>query len=247
MVYAIIPARGGSKGVPNKNIKLLGGYPLIAYTIAAAKMSRNISRVIVSTDSEQIALTARKYKAEVPFMRPVELAQDNSADIDFVLHSINWFKRNEGRIPDYMVHLRPTTPLRDPAVIDEAVQKIEACPEATSLRSGHPAAESPFKWFLLDEQGFFNGISPGYSNDSINTPRQAFADVYIPNGYVDILKMVFIEKSRLLHGNKMVGFVSPACVEVDNMEDFEFLEFELQKGNSLVFDYLKTNFPKENR
>ena len=246
MVYGIIPARGGSKDVPGKNIKLLGGYPLIAYTIAAAKMSKNISRVIVSTDSMEIASIAKKYGAEVPFMRPSELAGDKSLDIDFVLHAINWFQQHEDKIPDYIVHLRPTTPLRDPAIIDLAVQKIKTRTEATSLRSGHPSAESPFKWFLLDEQGFFKGILPGYSNDFINAPRQSFPAVYIPNGYVDVLKIAFIKKSNALHGDKMIGFVSPACVEVDSMEDFKFLEFELKKDASPVFGYLKANFTKEN-
>lgn len=246
MVYGIIPARGGSKGIPGKNIKLVAGYPLIAYTIAAAKMSKNISRIIVSTDSMEIASIAKKYGAEVPFMRPSELAGDKSLDIDFVLHAINWFQQYENKIPDYIVHLRPTTPLRDPAIIDQAVQKIKTCPESTSLRSGHPAAESPFKWFVLDEQGFFKGILPEYSNDFINAPRQSFPAVYIPDGYVDVLKAVFIKKSNALHGDKMIGFVSPACVEIDNIKDLEFLEFELKKGGSPVFGYLKSNFPKEN-
>ena len=246
MVYGLIPARAGSKGVSRKNIKLLGGYPLIAYTIAAAKMSKDISRVIVSTDSAQIASIATRYGAEVPFIRPAELAKDNSLDIDFVLHAIEWFRQNEDKVPDYIVHLRPTTPLRDPVIIDAAIQKIKSCPGATSLRSGHPSAESPFKWFLLDEQGFFKSILPGYSNDFINAPRQMFPTVYIPDGYVDILKSGFIVESHSLHGDKMAGFVSPVCIEVDSIDDFEYFEFELQKSHNPVFDYLKANFSKEN-
>lgn len=246
MVYGIVPARGGSKGIPGKNIKLLGGYPLIAYTIAASKMTKNISRTIVSTDSAEIASIAKKYGAEVPFLRPAELAGDKSPDIDFVLHVINWFQRNEKKIPEYLIHLRPTTPLRDPAVIVQAIEEIKNNAEATSLRSGHPASESPFKWFLRDAQGFFKGILPEYSNDFINLPRQSFPTVYIPDGYVDVLKTAFITESRTLHGNRVVGFVSPTCVEVDSVEEFEALEFELQKGGNTVFEYLKANFPKEN-
>jgi len=246
MIYGIIPARSGSKGVPGKNIKLLGGYPLITYTIAAAKMAKNISRTIVSTDSMEIASIAKKYGAEVPFLRPVELSGDKSPDIDFVIHAINWLQQNEKKTPDYLVHLRPTTPLRNPIIIDKAIQEIRSCVEATSLRSGHPAAESPFKWFFRDEQGFFKGILPEYSNDFINAPRQLFPTVYIPDGYVDVLKTSFIMESGTLHGNKMIGFVSPVCAEVDRTEDFEFLEFELKKGNEPVFEYLKAHFPKEN-
>ncbi len=246
MVYGIIPARGGSKGIPGKNIKSVGGYPLIAYSIAASKMTKNISRTIVSTDSEEIASVARKFGAEIPFIRPGELAGDKSPDIDFVMHAINWFQQNEKEIPDYFVHLRPTTPLRDPIIVNRAIEEIEGCAEATSLRSGHPASESPFKWFLRDAQGFFNGILPEYSNDHINAPRQSFPVVYIPDGYVDVLKTSFVTQTHTLHGDKMFGFISPVCVEVDSIEDFEFLEFELRNNNNPVFEYLKANFPKEN-
>lgn len=245
MIYGIIPARSGSKGVSGKNIKLLGGYPLIAYAIAAAKMAKNISRTIVSTDSAEIASIARKYGAEAPFLRPVEFSGDKSPDIDFVLHAINWFQENEKKALDYFVHLRPTTPLREPAIIDQAIQEIINCAEATSLRSGHPAAESPFKWFFRDEQGYFKGLLSGYSNDQINAPRQSFATVYIPDGYVDVLKVSFIRDSHSLYGNKMIGFISPVCTEVDTIKGFEFLEYELKNSNNPVYEYLNSNYPKE--
>jgi CMP-N,N'-diacetyllegionaminic acid synthase len=241
----IIPARGGSKGLPGKNIKLLNGYPLIAYSIAISKLVKDISRVVVSTDSLEIADIAKKYGAEVPFLRPAELAKDESPDIDFILHAVNWFKENENKIPDYIVHLRPTTPLRDPVIISRAIKKIKDNSFATSLRSAHPAAESPFKWFLRNEQGFFEGLSIERSNDDMNLPRQLFPIAYIPDGYVDILKTVFIINSQSLYGDKMLGFISPACTEVDSLEEFEFLEFELKKNKNPAFEYLKANFPKK--
>lgn len=245
MIYGIIPARGGSKGVPGKNIKLLGGYPLIAYAIAAAKLTNNISRTIVSTDSQDTAFIAKRYGAEVPFLRPPELAGDNSQDIEFLLHAINWFQQHEQKVPDYLVHLRPTTPLRDPINIDLAITEIMNNSCATALRSGHPASESPLKWFLRDDDGYFKGILSGYSNDQLNLPRQSFPLVYIPDGYVDVIKTSFILESNSMFGNKMIGFVSPPCSEVDTIEDFEFLEFELKKKSNPVFEYLKTNFPEE--
>lgn len=241
-VYAIIPARGGSKGIPGKNIKPLAGYPLIAYSIAAAKLSKNVSRTIVSTDSQEIVEIAKRYGGEVPFFRPAELAQDKSTDLEFVVHAINWFRENEGKVPNYLVHLRPTTPLRDPVIIDQAIDEIRQKKVATSLRSGHPASESPFKWFLRDPEGFFSGIIPGYTNDQLNNPRQSFPDVYIPDGYVDVLKTSFISSSHLLHGDRMIGFPCPHCVEVDSIKDFEFLDFEMKKNGSPVFNYLKENF-----
>lgn len=246
MTYGIIPARSGSKGVPGKNIKLLDGYPLIAYSIIASKLAKNIARTIVSTDSPEISLIAKKYGAEIPFLRPAELATDKSQDIEFVLHAIGWFKQNEQKIPDHLVHLRPTTPLRNPMIIDQAIAQIKSDNDSTSLRSGHSASESPFKWFLRDDKGYFKGILPEYSNDQINLPRQSFPIVYIPDGYVDVLKTSFITGSHQLHGNKMIGFISPYCREIDTIEDFETLEFELTKNYNPVFEYLKTHFPKEN-
>ena len=239
----MIPARGGSKGIPKKNIRLLGGYPLIAYSIIAAVMSKEIERVIVSTDSEEIAGIARYYGAEVPFLRPAQYASDESPDSEWVLHLINWLDENEGRAPEFLVHLRPTTPLREPAVIDSAIAEIRNRPEATSLRSGHPAPESPFKWCLRDGEGYFTGILPEYSNEYTNKPRQLFPEVYIPDGHVDILKTSFIREYRILHGEKTIGFISPVCHEIDTFEDFEFLQFELARKGSPLYNYLKINFP----
>ncbi len=113
-VIAIIPARSGSKSVTDKNIKLLSGHPLIAYSIVAAKLSKEIKRVVVSTDSEEYAEIAKKYGAEVPFIRPEIYSKDSSTDRDFFIHAMNWFKDNENTLPEYWVQLRPTTPLRNP-------------------------------------------------------------------------------------------------------------------------------------
>jgi len=221
----------------------LGGYPLIAYSIVAAVMSEEIGRVIVSTDSKEIAGISRYYGAQVPFLRPSQYARDKSPDSEWVLHVINWFEESEGWVPEFLVHLRPTTPLREPTVIDSAIVEIRNQPEATSLRSGHLAPESPFKWFVRDNEGYFKGILPEYSSEYLNRPRQFFPDVYIPDGYVDILKTSFIRESGLLHGEKMIGFISPACHEVDTIEDFEFLQFELERKGSPLYNYLKINFP----
>jgi len=242
---ALIPARGGSKGVPGKNIKPLGGYPLISYSIAAARMSQEIDRVIVSTDSKEIAEISRRFGAEVPFFRPAQYAQDQSPDADFVIHALDWFEKNEGETPEYLVHLRPTTPFRDPAVVDEGIRQTRRSVAANSMRSAHPAGESPFKWFLLNEQGNFTGIFSGYSNDSLNDPRQGFPQVYIPNGYVDVLRASFVRSAGKIHGDNMRGFVTPVCSEVDTQEDFAYLEYELSRTFSPVLEFLKTHYPLE--
>ena len=237
---AYIPVRGGSKGVPKKNIHPLGGFPLIAFSIAVAKLSKNIERVIVSTDSNEIAEVAVLYGAEVPFIRPAEYAQDLSPDRGHFLHAMNWFKENEGEVPEYWVHLRATTPLRDPHVLDEAIQKILKDSESTSLRSGHPAPESPCKWFKRDNRGYFIGNCPEDKRpEYYNLPRQLFPPVYIPDGYVDIMKASYVLNSDNLNGSKMIGFSSPHCYEVDTLEELEMIEFQLKKKGSPLLDYLK--------
>lgn len=236
--YAIVPARGGSKGVKGKNVRLLGGHPLIAWAIAAGAMAKTIDRVVVSTDSEEIAAVAREYGAEVPFLRPAEFSGDKSPDRDFIVHALDWFKREEGQEPDFLVHLRPTTPLRDPARVDEAVQRILADPAATALRSAHALAESPHKMFQI-----VNGLLTGFFPDDhrpeyYNMPRQNFPTAYQPDGYVDVLRSSFVRSGESLHGTRMLGYETPFTVEVDRPEDFDQLEYMLGRDNSAVRSYL---------
>lgn len=243
-IIAIIPARGGSKGVPGKNIKLLGGYPLIAYSIIAATLTNRIHRTIVSTDSEVIADIALRYGAEVPFLRPKEFASDTSPDIEFVLHALNWFQDKENIIPECLVHLRPPTPLRTPELINNAISAIENDPESTSLRSVQELGEAPEKYFRINERGHLTGLFPDDPRpEYYNLPRQAFPPAYYPNGYVDIIKPHYVLKNNRLHGHKMIGFVTPKTTEVDTVDDFHFLEYEINKLGNVLFDYLKMNFP----
>ena len=237
-ILALIPARGGSKGVPKKNIKKLSGFPLISYTIAAAKLSKKINRVLVTTDSQEIADISKKYNAEVPFLRPAELSCDKSTDIDFVLHALNWLKDNESYIPDFIVLLRPTTPLREVELIDNAIEELEKKSAATSLRSAHVSSESPFKWFSVKDN-FYDSISNKYNLEDTNRPRQYFPDVYIPNGHVDILIPSCIEKDKSLFGNKILSFITPVCYEIDTIEEFEYIEYIIEKKSSNLKKYLE--------
>lgn len=242
-VVAIIPARSGSKSIKDKNLANLGGYPLLAYSIVAAKMSKRIGRVLLSTDSEQYAEIGRKYGADVPFLRPSEFSTDKSTDREFMVHAMEWVRDHEGQLPEYWVHLRPTTPLRNPAHLDDAVSMFENRPEATALRSAHPSPESPFKWFRRNEQGYLTGLtSDETSLDRFNLPRQAYPSVFIPDGYVDIVRSSFVLGSSLLHGDKVLGFESPHCTEVDSVEELDRLDFQLRKFGSPLFDYLKLHW-----
>ena len=237
---AIIPARSGSKSIKDKNLAILDGHPLLAYSIISAIMSKEIDRVIVSTDSIEYAEIAKKYGAEVPFLRPAELAQDKSTDYDFMAHAVDWFSSNISLQPEYLVHLRPTTPLRDPKVIDDAIKLIKNQKESTSLRSIHLSPESPFKWLRKDENNFLMSLDGRDSNlDKYNGPRQDFPDVYIPNGYVDIVKSQIIKERQVLHGDRVLAFETPFCTEVDAIEELEMIQFQVTNNSYSISKYLK--------
>lgn len=221
---ALIPARGGSKSVPKKNIRLFQGHPMIAYSIAAAKLAQNVDRIVVTTDSEEIANISNQYGAEVPFLRPMEYAQDDSPDIDFVKHAIVWLYENEKKIPGCFVHLRPTTPIRNPSDIDKAICMIRQNSESTSLRSGSICVHPPFKWFKK-EGAYLSPLMPGLSCDEVNLPRQDFPEVYIPNGYVDIIKTEYVIKTNLLHGDRVLAYRTDEVMDIDTEHDIKKLEW----------------------
>jgi CMP-N,N'-diacetyllegionaminic acid synthase len=229
-VVALIPARAGSKGVPNKNIRQLGGHSLLAWSIAACLKSETIDQVIVSTDSVEYAALARELGAEAPFLRPAEISGDRSTDYDFIVHALDWFA-SEGGDPEYLVHIRPTTPLRDPELIDTAVRTFMEATNGTALRSVHEMSESAYKTFEIAPGGQLKRLgSEDTALDSANNARQQFPSTYQANGYVDVLSSAFVRKMRLLHGNHVIPFVTPMVVEVDTEEDFLHLEFQLAQS-----------------
>lgn len=223
-IIALIPARGGSKSIPKKNIMDLGGHALLAYSIAAARLSKFISRVIVSTDSQEIAQISRFYGAEVPFMRPKRYATDNARDIGLVKHAIRWLKRNEGFYPDYLVFLRPTTPLRDVKVVDQAILEIIKDKKATALRSGHKFESSAYKLFRkrAGYAEFFGKEDFKQGQEYQDLPRQKLPATYKTNGYVDVLLPKFIERSGKLHGQKIRAFITDETADIDTLRDASF-------------------------
>src|SRR5512142_436123 len=137
-ILALIPARGGSKGIPRKNIRNFAGYPLIAWSIAAAKQSELVTRVIVSTDDEEIATVAREWGAETPFLRPLELAQDKTTDLPVFEHALEWLEKNDRYHPEIMIQLRPTSPIRPRGMLDHAVQILLENQDADCVRGVVP-------------------------------------------------------------------------------------------------------------
>jgi len=207
-VLAIIPARGGSKSIPKKNIQLLGGIPLLVYSIRDALASRHITRVIVSTDDPEIAAIALAHGAETPFLRPAEFAQDFSVDYEFLRHAVEWLKENEQYEPDLIVHLRPTEPMRNPSVLDLAIETLRRNPEADSLRSVHVAKQTPYKMWTRQENGFLHPVAvplPGVK-ECYNQPRQKLPLVYWQDGYVDVIRPHTIWDLCSSTGNKILAF-----------------------------------------
>jgi CMP-N,N'-diacetyllegionaminic acid synthase len=247
-VIALIPARGGSKGVPRKNMLSLGGYPLVAYPIAAAQMSKHISRTIVVTDDKEIGEAARRFGAETPFEEPKELAQDFVRDIEWIEYTIDWLREHEGGVPEYVVELRPTTPLRHPSDLDKAIELFKSRADATSLRSGHEIQESPYKMFGLGTTGFFEGLFPDDPRpEYYNLPRQTFPPVYQPDGYIDIMRASHIEKTHNQHGDKQLAFLTPDVGEIDTPHNVDFVRFKLEDDSWEIYEWLKQNFPQEKK
>lgn len=222
---AIIPARSGSKGVVHKNIRILGGRPLIHWSIQACLKSRNISRIIVSTDSNEYADIATRLGAEVPFLRPTEISGDLSSDYECILHAMDWLRDDDDE-PELLVHVRPTTPYRIPTLIDQAISSFYNDSVATSLRSVHEMPESAYKSFELAPSGQLKLLGCDSSAlDVANMPRQEFPITYQANGYVDVLSTKFIRSNGMLHGSWVKPFITPFAVEVDTEDDFARLEF----------------------
>ena len=240
---AIIPARSGSKSICDKNIVSVGGFPLLAFSVIAAKLSQNIKRVFLSTDSAYYADMGRMFGAEVPFLRPDELSGDTATDRDFMVHAMEWVRDVEGTVPEFWVHLRPTTPLRDPKHLDEAINLFIDQPGATALRSAHASPESPFKWFRRNAEGHLMALTSDDTDlDKFNLPRQSYPAVYIPDGYVDIVRSSFVLGTSSFHGHKVLGYASPPCTEVDSPDELERLEFQLHREGSVLWEHLKKHY-----
>jgi CMP-N,N'-diacetyllegionaminic acid synthase len=236
-IIAIIPARSGSKGVVDKNVKLLNGHPLISYSIRAACLTAGITRVVVSTDSEKYASIARKYGAETPFLRPSELAEDQSVDIEWINHALEWFKSEEGFVPRLIVHLRPTTPLRHPAIIEEAIKKFESNDEATALRSVHEMSQPAYKCFEIDNEYLACLCTQNRDIENTTLGRQGFPKTYEPNGYVDVLKTDFILTRQKMHGDRVMAFQTPRVADIDSQEDFDYLLYQVMQNDDLFKKY----------
>ena len=222
-MIAIIPARGGSKGLPGKNIKKLCGKPLIAHTIEAALQAEGIDRVIVTTDSEEIAKIAKCYGAEVPFLRPAELAGDTSSAIDVYLHAVSYLQGiTKTKIDKFMV-LLPTAPLRSAKNIEQALREFKE-KKATTLIS-MKEADTPISWYYqMDGEGRVQNLGIDEKNAVSN--RQVNGCSYIPNGAIYILDTELLREKRTYYCDNTIAYVMSAkdSVDIDTELDFMIAE-----------------------
>lgn len=227
-VLAVIPARGGSKGIPRKNIKLFAGYPLISYSIAAALQSQSVTRVIVSTEDEEIAAVARQFAAETPFIRPVELAQDQTPDLPVFEHALKWLKENENYSPDLVIQLRPTSPIRPRQCVDEAVALLQQHPEADSVRGVVPSGQNPYKMWRLN--GKDQPMTPLLELEGVaepfNSPRQALPPTYWQTGHIDVIRPRVILEQASMSGKKILPYIIDARYTVDMDTPFDWQRYE---------------------
>lgn len=219
-IVSIIPARSGSKSIKDKNIIKIGNHPLIAYSIALSLSVTLIKRTIVSTDSKKYAKISEKYGAQVPFIRPSEISNDHSTDIEFFKHFIDWTLKEDELMPDLIVHLRPTTPLRQRSIVENAINFMIQNSEYTSLRSVSKTHLTPYKMFKK-ENDLMVPFLAHTKKEFYNLPRQAFEDAYIPNGYIDIIRPTIILNEGMLHGDRMKLWETPYVPDIDVLTDFE--------------------------
>ena len=234
-IVAIIPARSGSKGLKNKNIKLLGGHPLLAWSINACKKTKLIDKVLVSTNSRKYSRIAKKYKAEIPFLRSENISGSFSTDYEIIAHSLNELSKIKIN-PEIIVHIRPTTPLRDPAIMNKAIKIfIKNKKKISALRSVHEMSETAYKAFRISKKKLLKPILKNVKFlDKLNLPRQNFKKTYVANGIIDIYSVSFIKRNKMLLGSNVVPFVTEPVTEVDNINDFKYLEYQVKKSKKFL-------------
>jgi CMP-N,N'-diacetyllegionaminic acid synthase len=231
IIITLIPARGGSKGIPRKNIALLADKPLINYSIEFSLSCPQVERTIVSTDDIEIADVALKAGAETPFLRPEEFARDDTQDYPVFLHALTWLKNHEGYVPDIVVQLRPTSPLRPPGLLEKAINTLLADPEADCLRTVIESPVTPYKTWMIQDGCMVPFVRlPG--KESYNMPRQDLPKVYWHNGVIDVIRTRTIFEKHSVSGDRIIPLImdeSFITVDIDRPFDLRVAECILKQ------------------
>ena len=227
-ILAIIPARGGSKGIPEKNFRPIAGKPLIGWTIESALSAKRVDRVIVTTDSPEIMEIAKNFGAEVPFRRPTELAMDNTPGIEPILHATRWLIDHENYYPDFVVCLQPTSPFRIGSDIDNAVN-LAIRKQAASVISVSQSNHHPNWMQIMDQEGKLDEFIPG--GTSIGS-RQEMEPVYELNGAIYLIKTDVLLEKKAFFVKDTYGYVMPGerSLDIDTLWDFHLAELIAEEG-----------------
>jgi CMP-N-acetylneuraminic acid synthetase len=240
-VLAIVPARSGSKSVPDKNVASFRGKPLLVHSVVHALAAQNVDRVLVSTDSQRYRELALAAGAEAPFLRPASLAGDLSTDLEVFTHALTWLEHHEGYRPDICVHLRPTSPTRRIQDVEAAVAMMLADPEADSVRSVTLATQTPYKMWRLGADGTLRPLLPSGALEAYNLPRQVLPPVYVQNAAVDVVRSSVILQHASMTGTRVLAYVMDTFADVDDWRELaelerQFPEGELPTGLTFGFD-----------
>lgn len=230
-ILGIIPARGGSKSIPGKNLAMLAGKPLLAYACSAAAASVRITRVIVSTDDEKIAAVALACGAEVPFLRPAELADDDTPALPVILHALAYLEKEEHYVPDIVVYLQPTSPLRRAEHIDGTIEVLMK----SDADSAVSVVEVPHQFNPASVMVMEGGILKSYESGPQVLRRQDKQKVYARNGpAVLAIKRTTLTEKNSLYGEATASFIMPTefSIDIDMPFDLEMAEFLLKKRNA---------------
>ena len=231
IILCLIPARSGSKGIIDKNIKILNGKPLIAHSIDQAKETTYYKnkqmRIVVTTDSEKYANIAKEYGAEIPVLRPIEISQDLSTDLEFMKHIVDYLKETENYNPDIILQLRPTQPIRKIEDINKCLDLfIENYNDFDSLRTVIPYDKSPFKMYEVKNNilaPLFKTLKIDETNiiEPYNQCRQLLPQTYLHNGYIDILKPYLLNYNKI-SGDKIYPYIMTKedTIDIDTLEDW---------------------------
>jgi CMP-N-acetylneuraminic acid synthetase len=240
-VLALVPARSGSRSVPDKNVLSFRGKPLLVHSIEHGLRAGNVDRVLVSTDSPRYRAIALAAGAEAPFLRPAEIAGDHATDLEVFEHALDWLERHEGYRPELCVHLRPTYPTRTVADVVNAVALLRADPRADAVRSVTLAPHTPYKMWRLAPDHTLTPLLECPLPEAYNMPRQALPEVYLQNAAVDVVRTEVIRRQRSMSGRRILAYVMDGCQDIDSWADLAVAEQQLPgdgppRGCTFAFD-----------
>ncbi len=229
-LWAIIPARSGSRSVKDKNIKNLDGVPLLVHTIRSAKKSRCFEKILLLTDSNKYAKIGSKYGAEIPFIRPKSISLDNSTDNELYVYFLNFLLKKNIKFPNFLAHLSPTVPFRFNNIINKGIKHFFKMKKFSStMRSVSQMSQPSYKTMRIINNKLCSILKKDFDLNKLNSPRQSYQKTYIPNGLIDILNTNFILKTGNTHGKSVIPYVTDQVyIDIDTEFDFKIAESLIQ-------------------